>query len=292
MEDDVGLLAMRFAQSDDQLLENALVKARELILFHLEDTRLGCSLLDRAGRLVSDFEMKTSIRDSFVGKAVGTILKRLTDYHRFARWVCMNGLCRPLAPTESAIYKYLCFLRTTGASATSGKSFVKAVWFLDFHVGLLSIDVKKVMVGRVHGASKALESTKRPLKQSPILTSDMVYKLEMLIHNVTNSEACILGFLLFCLFASARFADATKCKTMTLQVFEHVSLIETGTMEFKSPVEEKKMILLPLLALGQALYGSSWGTIWFWQGGELALSSFPSSCLHFPKCLANGFLEE
>ena len=113
---------------------------------------------------------------------------------------------------------------------------MKAVWFLDFHVGILSIDVKKVMVGRVHGASKALESTKRPFKQSPILTSDMVYKLEMLIHNVTHSEACILGFLLFCLFASARFADATKCKTMTLQVFEHVSLIETGTMEFKSPV--------------------------------------------------------
>ena len=28
------LLAMRFAQSDDQLLENALVKARELILFY------------------------------------------------------------------------------------------------------------------------------------------------------------------------------------------------------------------------------------------------------------------
>lgn len=114
------LLAMRFAQSDDQLLENALVKARELILFHLEDTRLGCSLLDRAGRLVSDSEMKTSIRDSFVGKAVGTILKRLTDYHRFARWVCMNGLCRPMAPTEPAIYKYLCFLRTSGAAATSG----------------------------------------------------------------------------------------------------------------------------------------------------------------------------
>lgn len=269
------LLAMRFAQSDDQLLENALVKARELILFHLEDTRLGCSLLDRAGRLVSDFEMKTSIRDSFVGKAVGTILKRLTDYHRFARWVCMNGLCRPLAPTESAIYKYLCFLRTSGASATSGKSFVKAVWFLDFHVGLLSIDVKKVMVGRVHGASKALESTKRPLKQSPILTSDMVYKLEMLIHNVTNSEACILGFLLFCLFASARFADATKCKTMTLQVFEHVSLIETGTMEFKSPVEEKKMVLLPLLALGQALYGSAWGTIWFLARRRAGIEQFP-----------------
>ncbi len=92
---------MRFAKSDDQLLENAMLKARELIMFHLEDTRLGLSLLDRAGRLVSDSEMRTSIRDSFVGKAVGTILKRVTDYHRFSRWVCMNGLCRPLAPTAT-----------------------------------------------------------------------------------------------------------------------------------------------------------------------------------------------
>ena len=35
------VLAMRFAKSDDQLLENAMLKARELIMFHLEDTRLG-----------------------------------------------------------------------------------------------------------------------------------------------------------------------------------------------------------------------------------------------------------
>ena len=163
------VLALRFAQSGDQLLENAMLKARELIMFHLEDTRLGLSLLDRAGRLVSDSEMRTSIRDSFTAKAVGTILKRVTDYHRFARWVCMNGLCRPLAPTEPAIYKYLCFLRGTGAAATSGKSFIKALWFLDFHVGILSIDLKTAMLGRVHGVTKELEAAKRPLRQAPVL---------------------------------------------------------------------------------------------------------------------------
>ena len=269
------VLALRFAQSDDQLLENAMLKARELIMFHLEDTRLGLSLLDRAGRLVSDSEMRTSIRDSFTAKAVGTILKRVTDYHRFARWVCMNGLCRPLAPTEPAIYKYLCFLRGTGAAATSGKSFIKALWFLDFHVGILSIDLKTAMLGRVHGVTKELEAAKRPLRQAPVLTSDMVYKLEMLMHNASTNEACILGFLLFCLFASARFADATKCKDMSLETWEHVSLIETGTMEFKSPVEEKKRILLPLLALGQALYGSPWSRMWFLARRRAGIEQFP-----------------
>ncbi len=89
-------------------------------------------------------------------------------------------------------------------------------------MGILSIDLKTVMLGRVHGVAKELESAKRPLKQAPILTSDMVYKLEMLMHNTATNEACILGFLLFCLFASARFADATKCKDMTLEEFEHV----------------------------------------------------------------------
>ena len=89
-------------------------------------------------------------------------------------------------------------------------------------MGILSIDLKTVMLGRVRGVAKELESAKRPLKQAPILTSDMVYKLEMLMHNTATNEACILGFLLFCLFASARFADATKCKDMTLEEFEHV----------------------------------------------------------------------
>ena len=103
----------------------------------------------------------------------------------------------------------------------------------------------------------------------------MVYKLEMLMHNAATNEACILGFLLFCLFASARFADATKCKDMTLEEFEHVSLIETGTMEFKSPVEEKKKILLPLLALGQALYGSPWSRMWFLARRRAGIEQFP-----------------
>ena len=152
---------------------------------------------------------------------------------------------------------------------------MKAIWFLAFHVAILSVDLKKVMVGRVHGVSKELESTKRPLKHAPILASDMVYKLEMLIHNVANHEACILGFLLFCLFASARFADATKCKDLTLEEFEHVSLIETGTLEFKSPVEEKKKILLPLLALGQALYGSPWARIWCLARRRAGIEQFP-----------------
>ena len=63
-------------------------------------------------------------------------------------------------------------------------------------------------------------------------------------------------------------------------------------MEFKSPVEEKKMILLPLLALGQALYGSSWGTIWFLARQRAGIGQFPFIMPAFSEVSGNGFLEE
>ena len=64
--------------------------------------------------------------DKPAGEAAGTLLKRASD-------VANKG--RPLAAKEHELYAYLSHLRSTGASATSGESFVKAYRFFMHHWG-------------------------------------------------------------------------------------------------------------------------------------------------------------
>ena len=56
-----------------------------------------------------------SPKDSFAGKAAGTLLKRASDFTRFATWLVANK-GRPLAAKEPELYAYLSHLRSTGAS--------------------------------------------------------------------------------------------------------------------------------------------------------------------------------
>jgi len=256
------LMAARFVRTDDQLRDVVNRKARELILYHPEDTVLGDALMDKAGRLCSEAELSMSISDALAGKSVGTLLKRLTDYHRFGAWCIANSLGRPMNPAEGTMYRYMTFLRDGNASATSGKSFIKAVWFMHYHFGFKNLDLATAMSGRIRGVASILAAHKRPLTQAPVIPSDMLYRLEKLMDTVDNKRACILGFLLFCLFSSARFSDAARCHDLQLLREDHIVFLETGTLEFKTASEDKKNILLPILALGGGLYEFTWGTAW------------------------------
>ena len=69
----------------------------------------------------------------------------------------------------------------------------------------------KFFSGRVNGVSRTMLSGKRELKQAPPLTADALYALEKHVCECNDVEACIGGFMIFCLLASARFADASSC---------------------------------------------------------------------------------
>ena len=119
------ILAARFAKSDDDMRLRALQKIRTILLFYPEDSELGRSLISCAGTFIEESQLTASIEDSFAGKVAGTLLKRGSDFARFATWLVADK-GRPLAAKEPELYAYLSHLRSTGASATSGESFVKA----------------------------------------------------------------------------------------------------------------------------------------------------------------------
>ena len=130
------LLAARFAQTDDALLAGALRKLRNILLYHPADSQLGRALLDKAGSLIAEDDLQRSLRDSVSSKAVGTVVKRISDYNKFAQFLVSDCHKRPLQPSESDFYRYLCHMKETGAGATSGATLLQAWSFFRFTFGV------------------------------------------------------------------------------------------------------------------------------------------------------------
>lgn len=281
------LLATAFAKTDDQLVDCAMRQLKEIVLFQPQDSRLGRALLDVSGKLVPETAIATSFIDAVAGKAPGTIAKHVADYHRFARWAVDGGRCYPMNISETVVYDYAKYLQMSGGSATSLQSFIKAIGFFEHHIGFAKVDVAHIISGCVAGVSRTMLAGKRELKQAPPLTADGLYALEKYVCNCNDVEACIGGFLIFCLLASARFADAARAESVHLDMSGHISLLETSTMKFKTAHtagKEARNVALPMLALGNGLYEQdSWAWTWIRARKRQKLDDF--------KCLMPAWNE-
>ena len=259
------LLAAKLAKSDDQLKSAALSKLRNIVLFHPSDSQLGRSMLDKAGSLVGEDELQRSLNDAVASRAIGTLVKRVSDFNRFAEWQVTINRRRPLSPTESDIYQYLCHLQDVRAGATAGASFLKAWNFMRFVIGADSEESASVFSGRVKGVTTSMFANKRKLTQAPPIPADYVYKMETLILESHDSRICtIVGFLLFCIYSCSRFGDAAKGRPSALefQVREELTLVEIMLSDYKTATGERRAILLPLIALGNGLHNYSWAEAW------------------------------
>ena len=261
------LLAARFAQSDDALLAGALKKLRNILLYDPGESQLGRALLDKAGSLIAEDDLQRSLRDSVASKAVGTVVKRVTDYHKFALFLVSECNKRPLQPDEADFYKYLCHLKQLGAGATSGASLLQAWSFFKFTFGVDATSQMMLVSGRVRGVVNSMFAAKRKLKQAPPLPSDYVYRMERLMQTSNDSRLkTIVGFLLFCVYSCARFGDAAKGDPNELAFqaahSSDLTLVEIGLSSYKTATGERRAILLPLIALGCDLDEASWAMAW------------------------------
>ena len=259
------LVATKLAKSDDHLRSAALRRLRLIVLFDPSASQLGRSLLQRAGSLVDEAEISRSFHDAFAGRATGTLTKRASDFYRFSLWQIDVNQSHPLKPTEKDLYAYLNHLRDSGKAPTSDASFLKAWAFVRHVIGLSSNNQDPLVSSRVQGVAKSMYLEKRPLHQAPPIPADMVTGLERLMFSATmpTKYKCIVWFILFCLYASSRFGDAAKATGLTLDMAGHMYLLETGTLHYKTAsTSDRKTTILPLLALGTALYELPWSPQW------------------------------
>ena len=274
------LLAAKFAQSDDALLAGALKKLRNILLYCPADSQLGRALLDKAGSLIAEDDLQRSLKDSVSSKAVGTVVKRVTDYNKFAEFLVTECHKRPLMPDESDFYKYLNHLKASGAGATSGASVLQAWSFFRFTFGVDAASQVALISGRVRGVVNSMFSTKRKLTQAPAIPADYIYRMERFMQTSSDDRLkTIVGFLLFLVYSCSRFGDAAKGdpKGWSFQMAHSsdLTLVEIGLSSYKTATGERRAILLPLIALGCGLDEYSWAMAWKNARDRSGASSMP-----------------
>ncbi|CAE7244295.1 RE1 [Symbiodinium sp. CCMP2592] len=277
------LLAARFAKSDDMLRLTALKKIRLIVLFFPDDSELGRNLVGSAGSLVEESMLTSTIEDTFSGRAASTLLKRASDFSRFAKWIVASK-GRPLAPSEGELYAYMLHLRREKAGATAGESFLKAYRFF---VHLTGAAQGSRISPRVQGAAKAMSMGKRPLWQAPPLPVEAVRLLEEFVHDSEDyARASIAGFILFCLYSSARWSDAARGTDLSIDVAGNgLVLLECSTKHYKTKAKDRKDTVLPLIALGSGLTQPSWGRVWM---RKRALAGLPDCAVIMPAMSPGG----
>ena len=281
------LLAARFAMSEDEMRLRALRKIRTVLLFYPEDSALGKNLLSSAGTLVEESKLTKIIEDSFAGRAAGTLIKRATDFTKFATWlVARRG--RPLAPGEQALYDYVSHLRSSESSPTSADSFIKAYKFMMHLSGAMP---NPSVSARVEGVSKSMASRKRPLWQAPELPVVGVSAVESYVLDSQDLFKVVVGgFILFCLFSSSRWSDAARATGLVLDTSSNgLILLETSTKHYKTKAKDRKDAVLPLIALGNGLQRPAWGLRWLKVREQLGLEN--ASCLMPAVTGAGTFLD-
>lgn len=261
------LLAAKFAQTDDALLAGALRKLRNILLYHPADSQLGRALLDKAGSLIAEADLQRSLRDSVASKAVGTVVKRVTDYNKFAHFLVAECHKRPLQPSEADFYRYLCHLKEAGSGATSGASLLQAWSFFKYTFGIDAGEQGILVSGRVKGVVNVMFSSKRKLTQAPPIPADYVYRMERFMQTSHDDRLrTIVGFMLFFIYSCSRFGDAAGGDPKHLLFQEAASsdltLVEIGLSKYKTATGERKAVLLPLIALGSGLDEVSWAMAW------------------------------
>ena len=268
------LLAARITRSDDQLFNAVLRKVRQLLLFQPEDSVMGQALLTAAGQLTPEHEILKTMSDALACKAVGTCVKRVNDYYRFAKWILADGIGRPMAPTERDVYGYIQHLELQGTGATAAESIIKAIGFMHGCFGFVNFNLNQVLSSRVRGAARKMLATKRPLRQAKLFSSDMIWSLENALHShLDGFWSYFCGFVLFGLYSASRFSDLARAKGVRFEQYGQFTLLETETLHWKgSTLHERKMKPLRLMALGNGLHTLSWGYTWMQIRKQLNLS--------------------
>ena len=250
--------------SDDMIRNLAINKWRLVIEADIGNCEVGRQIQDYCETFNAEANILSILSDTFNKKATATLYKRANAFLPFVKWA-MRFTEHPLKLQEHLIYAYVCKLRSTGGSATSGESFKQS---LNFAIHLLGLehDGHKTVSQRISGVCHEMYVKKRKLKQALPLKVAHVSILEYIAQFSENDKhRCVAGHLLFCIYSSCRWTDSQKVESIALlSSGGPIALIEAGVSSTKSATsQELKTQLLPLVALCHGVNSAcEWGSSW------------------------------
>eukprot|EP00435_Cladocopium_sp_Y103_P052957 s883_g16.t2 len=268
------LLAVRLAQTDDQLRAKALRRLRDLILVAPDQTQLGRALLDTSGQLTGKDRISRTFTDAFLSRATSTLVKRSMDFYKMAVWMDQFLNLQPMQLSESVVYMYLSHLREVSAAPTSADATVKAVWFMHSTAGIIGFN-PGMFTARITGVCRDMYMRKRVLKQAPAFPAEVVRSLEEYALTCdVKSDSMFTNFILFCIYSSCRIGDASKITDLEFSRHHDIFLVEASTTEAKNTnTMERRRMLLPFVALGWGLFPNPWSINWKMQLNSMDVST-------------------
>eukprot|EP00435_Cladocopium_sp_Y103_P035588 s2147_g9.t1 len=263
------LLTTRLAQTDDQLRAKAMRRLRDLILVEPQHTQLGRALPDTSGQLLGQDKISGVFADAFRNRATST-LKRSLDYYKLAVWLQQQLGLYPMQLSESVVYQYLDFLRSSSAAPTSADWTVKAIWFM--HATAVIIDFHPAnFSSRISGVCRDMFMRKRVLKQASPFPVPVVRSLEeYALLTDCKADSFFTNFILFCIYSSCRIGDASKIREVQFSKHQEIFLVEASTTEAKNTNSmERRRMLLPFSAMGWGVFPNPWCIKWKLQLEEM-----------------------
>ncbi|CAE7196317.1 unnamed protein product [Symbiodinium sp. CCMP2592] len=245
--------------------EHAIKRLRALIMYDPDTTFLGMVVAKEAASLADDEALSYSFTCAFAKSASGSLIKRAGSLDRFGKWIlCSRGIS-PLRCSEVDLFAYFSHLQSEGAGATSCQHCVEALRFLHGVAVFQVLDLEEVFSARVLGIVRIMHVTKAPLAQRPPLSVEHLSLLEQFVIMNKDHRACVVGQLVFCAHACARWADSQRVQSLTLESDDEsgVVLIVAGALGSKTAISaEARTRLLPYVALGKGVSNVPWAEAW------------------------------
>lgn len=246
----------------------AINRWRMIVELDLTKSVLGKQITEYVEAGNCDSLIMETLEDALATKSVATSLKRSASIFRYIWWArdpAKGNIHDPLEFREKDCYNYVRFLKDSNSSASSGKTFVQALNFVRYQLGMEQA-AQAVSSSRIKGATSKMFRKKKPLNQAPPFTVHQVLTLHHIVSNARdNRDRCKAGYDLMCIYSSCRHDDAMHPAKYILDVDqEGFGFLELHTNRHKvSNTDERRNVFLPLVAVTPGIYtGSSWVLDW------------------------------
>ena len=229
-----------------------------LVSQDLTASMIGRKVVDESCHELYDDYGRELLDACFGLKSPDTLRKRFLSMKAFFDW-CATESEQPALPLrEAQAWQYIRHLKAVGAPATKATSFMEAVRFCWYIVGMDGGDEIQSSL-RAKGLASQLFITKRPWRPADLLTIKEVLQLHAFLESDDRNliDRVMVGHLLHLLYVRARWSDLFAVRNGMVDV--HHTYFELETQVHKSAKgADSKSKLLPLVCPCVGVDGKDW----------------------------------
>ena len=233
-----------------------------LVSKDLSASLIGRKVIDETIHELYDDYGRELLDACFGLKSPDTLRKRFLSMKAFFDW-CSLECDQPALPLrESHAWKYIRHLKATGAPATKATTFMEALRFCWYIIGMDGGDEIQASL-RARGLSSQLFVTKRPWRPADLLTIQEVLRLHSFLESSEHHlvDRIIVGHLLHLLYVRARWSDLFQVRNGIVDSQRMFFELETQIHKSAKRAETRSK-LLPLVCPCVGVDGKDWVAIY------------------------------